>query len=156
MTSVKKSPKSNGKRKKAVSRTYSSGKIKNYFNLRREFPTMTKTECLMEAGYSENTKPDTIEGTQLFKKLWREHEELCRSLDLDVATRIREAQKATGASVKGALSVMQEILAKPKAKDRDRVSAGKEIVTITGERMPEQIDHNITGDEELLSKIMSN
>ena len=116
---------------------------------------MTKRDCMDESGYSENTSSEDVEGTKLFRELWREHEALCRSLDQDVATRIKEAQKATGAGVLSTLTVMQGILSKKSAKDRDRVTAGKEIAGITGERMPEQVDHTLTTDEELLRKILS-
>ena len=153
MSSVKKSSKASNNKENAVSRT-GSAKIKKYFEARRRFPKLTKTKCLEIAGYKHDNATE-VEKTKQFQELWREHEELCRSLDQDVATRIKEAQKATGAGVMSTLTVMQGILSKKKAKDRDRVSAGKEIVTITGERMPEQVDHNLTGDEELLSKILS-
>ena len=107
------------------------------------------------AGYAHDNAA-VVEKTKLFQELWAEYQELCNSLELDVATRIRDAQKASGFCAANNLKVLQSITTRVKAKDRDKISAIKEGTTITGERMPEQIDHNITGDEELLSKIMSN
>lgn len=153
MPSVKNSSKASNNSKKSVS-CGGSAKIKKYFQARREFPTLTKTKCMEIAGYKHDNA-GVVEKTLQFQALWRDHADLIKSLDKDVATRIREAQLATGASAKNNLNVLQGIINKKAAKDRDRVSATKEVTTITGERMPEQVDHNLTGDEELLTKILS-
>ena len=139
--------------KNAVSR--GSGKVKKYFNFRREFPGYTKQACKELAGYSKTTNPDEIENTKLFKALWAEHEALCASLDLDIETRIRNAQKATGASVQNNLKVLQDIINKKATKDRDKVSAIKQSTDTTGERMPTEANVSLTTDEELLSKILN-
>ncbi|HUX58617.1 MAG TPA: hypothetical protein VMV77_16725, partial [Bacteroidales bacterium] len=87
--------------------------------------------------------------------LWAEHEALCASLDLDIETRIRNAQKATGASVQNNLKVLQDIINKKATKDRDKVSAIKQSTDTTGERMPTEANVSLTTDEELLSKILN-
>jgi len=139
--------------KKAVS-CGGGTKIKKYFQYRREFPTYTKTKCMQLAGYRHDNA-QTVEGTKLFQELWAEHEALCASLDLDVETRIRNAQKATGNCVKNNLKVLQDIINKKAAKDRDKIGAIKQATDTTGERMPTEANVSLTTDEELLSKILN-
>lgn len=132
-----------------------SAKVKKYFELRTEHPEFTKRKCMDLAGYGKNTNPERVEGTVYFQELVTEYQAVCKSLDKDIATRIKEAQKATGACAMNNLKALTKIVNKKVAKDRDIVSATKEITAITGEKMPEQVDHNLSMDEELLSKILS-
>ena len=153
MSSSPKSSNPSNDSKKAVSRR-DSAKIKKYFQARREFPHYSKTKCLQIAGYTHNNA-GTVEKTKQFQALWAEHEELVKSLDLSIEERIRAAQKATGAGVKRNMAVLAGIVNKKAAKDRDRIAATKQVTEITGEKMPTEISATLSGDEELLSAILT-
>ena len=156
MSSSPKSSKSNKQGQKAVSRGYSSGKVLKYFNLRRSHPEYTKLQCRDESGYSEATHPDTIEDTKQFQALWEEHQELIDSLKMDIEERIKLAQKATGAGVKGNLTRLQTVIKRKGSKhDKNAIAAAKQVTEITGEKMPTEISATLSGDEELLASILS-
>lgn len=138
------------KGKKRVS-CIKTAKIKKYHEIITFSPQLPKTVALVQAGYSTGTKAEAIESTQYFKQLQAEHQQVVDSLKLPIDQRIKEAQERTGFTAARVLARMQQIL--DNGKDRDAAAAGKLGTEITGERLPERIDHNITGDDTLLSKL---
>ena len=153
MSSSPKSSNPSNTVKKAVSR--GSGKVKKYFNLRREHPEYTKQQCKELSGYSKNTHPDEIEGTKQFQALWQEHQNVVDSLKLDIEERVKAAQKASGFCIKSNLKVLQGIVTNKRNKPITQVKAIKVGTEITGERMPTEVSATLSGDEELLASILS-
>ena len=154
MSNSYKNSKSSNNSIKSVSRG-ESAKIVNYFNLRREHPEYSKTKCMQLAGYAHDNAA-VVEKTKLFRELWKDHQELSKSLDLDIEARIKKAQKATGACAKSNLTRLQTVIKRKGSKhDRNAIAATKQVTEITGERMPTEVSATLSGDEELLSAILS-
>ena len=154
MSNSYKNSKSSNNSKKSVSRG-ESGKITKYFNLRRLNPEFSKTKCMQIAGYkSDNAQ--TVESTKQFQALWTEHQELVDSLKMDIEERIKLAQKATGACAKSNLTRLQTVIKRKGPKhDKNAIAATKQVTDITGEKMPTEVSATLSGDEELLSAILS-
>lgn len=131
-----------------------SKKLSTYFILGIRFPNMSKVEKKQRAGYAEGTSSVTIEGTKEYKELADYYSKLDGSLELDIKTRITEAQKDSGVCVSNNLGVLQGIINDKKAKHRDRISAVKQATDVTGEKMPEIVVANINTDDALLNKLL--
>jgi len=128
-----------------------SAKIKKYHEIITFSPFLTKTEALRQAGYSPKTDAAIVEATAEFKRLNEEHQKVVESLKLPIDQRIREAQERTGFTAAKVLKRLSAVV--DTGRDRDAVAAAKTGTEITGERLPERVDHNITGDDALLSKL---
>lgn len=124
-----------------------SKRVNLYFTLQLEHPDWSKTKCRNQAGYSRATKPDVIESSEAYYKLRLEY----FSSDLD--QRITKAQARAGSTIEERFKALQKI---QKSTDKkDVLSAIKLETDITGDKRPERVDHNITGDESLLQSIFT-
>ena len=137
-----------------VSHGKRSAKINKYFEIIRENPTLPRMEAAKRAGYSDNSGNtiNAIESTVVFKTLWEEQQRLVESLKKPIEQRIHEAQERTGFCAELALRRIRQVCSR--GKDRDAIAAGKVGTEITGERMPEQYDYNVTGDSTILTRLM--
>ena len=138
--------------KERVSHKYRSPKTKKYFDILRFSPELPKEIAKVSAGYSPKTNTDVIEATDYFQELQQEQNQLIESLKKPIDERIREAQLRTGFNAANNLRILQEVAIA--AKPRDKVAAIKTGTEITGERMPEQYDYNVTGDSTILTRLM--
>ena len=144
--------KNEGKRKNTVLREKGSGKIKKYHEIITFSPNLPKTAALIQAGYSSKTHADDIEATGAFKALQVEHQQVVDSLKIPIAERIKQAQERTGFNAALCLRRIKQIV--HTGKDRDAAAAVKVGTEISGERMPEQHDYNVTGDSTILTRLM--
>jgi hypothetical protein len=118
-----------------------SFKASLYLKNRIEHPEWTKERCKNEAGYCKGTKPEIID-----KMIAQAITDIP-----DMAERIRTAQRETGFNAASNLSTLQEI--RERGDYRERIAAIKVGTEITGERMPEQIGLQVSGDESVLSRL---
>jgi len=138
--------------KNRVSRDKGSAKIKKYHEIITFTPEITKTAALIQAGYARTVSSDAIERTDQFKSLQAEHQQVVDSLKLPIEERIRQAQERTGFNAALCLRRIRQVI--HTGKDRDAAAAVKVGTEISGERMPEQHDYNVTGDSIILTRLM--